>query len=283
MQVGSGDFRYEVIANWAKLPNGWSFGWIPAVAVDSRDHVYVYSRSEHPLVVFDRDGEFLTCWGEEILKDAHGIYIDADDNIYCTERMTHCVHKFSRDGQLQWTLGSPGVPRPPGVPFNMPTDLALAPDGCFYVSDGYGNSKVHKYSPEGVLLFSWGEPGSGPGQFNLVHSVWVDSEGIVSICDRENNRVQLFDHDGNFLSEWPGFLRPETLWFDKEETIYMAEVEQRISILNRSGETLAQFGEQGDEPHQFRSYPHGIWGDSQGDLYVSEVGSAGQLKKFVRL
>jgi len=282
MRVGYGDYQYEVLSDWAHLPPGWTFGWIPGVAVDSRDRVHVYSRSEHPMVVFDREGNFLTSWGDDVLKDAHGIFIDAEDNVYCTERNTHCVHKFNRDGEFEWTLGSPGIPRPPGVPFNKPTDLAIAPDRCFFVSDGYGNSKVHKYSPEGVLLKSWGEPGDGPGQFNLVHSVWVDTQYNVYICDRENRRIQIFDGDGNFLRQWPGFLRPETLWLDGDETIYMAEVEHRVSILSHDGEIISQWGEAGEAPHQFRSFPHGIWGDSRGDLYVTEVGSDGQLKKFVR-
>ncbi len=282
MQVGDGEYRYEVITDWAKLPSGWTFGWIPGVAVDSQDRVYVYSRSEHPMMVFDRDGNFLTSWGDDVLENAHGIFIDSDDNIYCTEWSSHCVHKFNPDGQLQWTLGSPGIPRPPGVPFNLPTDLAVAPDGCFFVSDGYGNSKVHKYSAEGVLLSNWGEPGTGPGQFNLVHSVWVDSDYQIYICDRENNRIQIFDGDGRFLKEWTGFLQPDKLWFDESETIFMAEIRHRVTILDRQGEILSQWGEAGDQPNQFRSYPHGIWGDSRGDIYVSEVASDGQLKKFVR-
>ncbi len=282
MQVGDGEYRYEVITDWAKLPSGWTFGWIPGVAVDSQDRVYVYSRSEHPMMVFDRDGNFLTSWGDDVLENAHGIFIDSDDNIYCTEWSSHCVHKFNPDGQLQWTLGSPGIPRPPGVPFNLPTDLAVAPDGCFFVSDGYGNSKVHKYSAEGTLLSNWGEPGSGPGQFNLVHSVWVDSDYQVYICDRENNRIQIFDGDGQFLKEWTGFLQPDKLWFDESETLFMAEIRHRVTILDRQGEILSQWGEAGDQPNQFRSYPHGIWGDSRGDIYVSEVASDAQLKKFVR-
>ena len=282
MQVGDGDFRYEVIQDWAKLPPGWTFGWIPGVAVDSQDRVYVYSRSEHPMVVFDREGNFLTSWGDDVLENAHGIFIDDDDNVYCTEWSSHCAHKFSTEGQLQWTLGTPGVPRPPGLPFNLPTDLAIAPDGCLFVSDGYGNSKMHKYSAEGVLLFSWGEPGTGPGQFNLVHSVWVDSDYQVYICDRENNRIQIFDGEGGFLREWTGFLQPDKLWFDENETIFMAEIRHRVTILDRQGKVLSQWGEGGEQPHQFRSYPHGIWGDSRGDIYVSEVASDAQLKKFVR-
>ena len=282
MQVGYGEYRYEAASDWAKLPPGWTFGWIPGVAVDSQDRVYVYSRSEHPMVVFDPDGNFLTSWGDDVLENAHGIFIDGDDNIYCTEWSSHCVHKFNTEGQLQWTLGTPGIPRPPGLPFNLPTDLAMAPDGCLFVSDGYGNSKVHKYSADGVLLFGWGEPGTGPGQFDLVHSVWVDSDYHVYICDRENNRIQIFDGDGRFLREWTGFLQPDKLWFDESETIFMAEIRHRVTILDRQGEVLSQWGEAGDQPNQFRSYPHGIWGDSKGDLYVSEVGSDGQLKKFVR-
>ena len=109
MVVGHGEHRYEVIPDWAKLPDGWTFGWIPGVAVDSQDRVFVYSRSEHPMVVFDREGNSLTSWGDEVLKNAHGIFIDGDDNIYCTEWSSHCVHKFNSDGQLQWTLGIPGI------------------------------------------------------------------------------------------------------------------------------------------------------------------------------
>ena len=208
MRVGQGDYQYEPVRDWAKLPSGWTFGWIPAIAVDSRDRVYVYSRSEHPMVVFDRDGNFLTSWGEDLLHNAHGLRIDAEDNLYCTEWKGHCVHKLTSDGELQWTLGTPGVPRPPGLPFNLPTDLAIAPDGCLFVSDGYGNAKVHKFSPDGVLLKSWGEPGTGPGQFDLVHDVWVDSEYLVYVCDRSNNRIQIFDGEGIYLREGPIHMGP---------------------------------------------------------------------------
>ena len=284
-RVGQGEYRYEVISDWAKLPDGWSFGWIPGVGVDSRDRVIVSSRSEHTLIIFDTDGNVIESWDETVLvpENAHGIYIDGEDNVYLTEWLGHCVYKFSSGGELQWTLGTPGVPRPPGVPFNRPTDLAIAPDGCLFVSDGYVNHKVHKFSPEGVLIKSWGEPGSGPGQFDLVHSVWIDSDYRVYICDRENNRIQLFDAEGEYLDEWPDFLRPDKLWFDSDETIFMAEIGPRVTILDRQGSVLSQWGEAGDEPHQFESFPHGIWGDSRGDLYVSEVAADGLIKKFVRV
>jgi hypothetical protein len=179
MAFGSGKYTYEVAEGWGKLPQGWTWGWIPAVACDSQDRVFVYSRSEHPLVIFDRDGNFLDSWGEDVIKDAHGIYIDAEDNIYCTERETHCVFKFNRYGELVMTLGNPGQPGQDGEPFNLPTDLAIASTGELFVSDGYGNARVHKYSPEGELLLSWGERGTGPGQFELSHCVRIDKHDRV--------------------------------------------------------------------------------------------------------
>ena len=147
--VGSGAFTYEVQQDWFELPDGWRFGWVPAVACDSADRVYVYSRSERPMVVFDREGRFVASWGEEVLKDAHGIFIDDRDQIWCVERETHCVRQFTRDGELLMTLGTPDQEGADGQPFRLPTDLALDADGCIYVSDGYGNTCIHKYSPDG--------------------------------------------------------------------------------------------------------------------------------------
>ena len=210
MVFGTGKYTYELAEGWGQLPEGWTWGWIPAVACDSQDRVYVYSRSEHPLVIFDRDGNFLASWGEDILEDAHGIYIDADDNVYCIEREPHCVHKFNSDGEVVMTLGTPGQPgAKDGDPFNLPTDLAIASSGELFVSDGYGNARVHKYSPDGELLLSWGEPGDAPGQFDLSHCVRVDKHDRVWVCDRNNSRIQIFDTGGNFLTEWTGLLHPE--------------------------------------------------------------------------
>jgi sugar lactone lactonase YvrE len=252
------------------------------VAVDSQDRVFVYSRSEHPLVVFDRDGGSLASWGEEVLRDAHGLFIDAEDNVYCVERNTHVVRKFDPEGRLVMTLGTPDAPGEEGQPFNKPTDLAVAPDGTFYVTDGYGQARVHRFSPDGELLYSWGRPGNGPGEFHLPHSVWVDVQGRVFVSDRENGRIQVFDADGGFREQWTGFLQPDDLFFDAEGTIYVAELGHRVSILSPDGEVLARWGEPGDAPGQFLACPHGIWTDSQGDLYVSEVQADGRLQKFVR-
>ncbi|MFQ6039855.1 MAG: peptidyl-alpha-hydroxyglycine alpha-amidating lyase family protein [Candidatus Poribacteria bacterium] len=284
MTYGSGKYKYEVQEGWGKLPEGWTFGWIPAVAVDSEDRVYVYSRSERPMVVFDASGNFITSWGEDILKDAHGIFIDAEDNIYCAERNTHVVRKFTKDGELLMTLGTPDEPGAEGKPFNLPTDIALGPDGEIFISDGYGNVRVHKYSPDGEFIMSFGTSGDGPGEFNLPHSVWVDSRNRVMVADRQNNRIQLFTLSGEYISEWGGFRHPDDIFIDEDDIVYVAELDQRVTILTLDGEVLSQWGsERGSEiPGEFFACPHGIWTDSHGDLYVGEVQADNRLQKFIK-
>ena len=125
MTYGSGEFTFEVVEDWWTLPDGWTFGWIPAVAVDSKDQIHVYSRSEHPMIVLDKDGNFVKSWGDDILKDAHGIYIDADDTVFCVERETHCMRTFTSDGELLSTLGTPDQVGAEGEPFNLPTDVGF--------------------------------------------------------------------------------------------------------------------------------------------------------------
>jgi len=284
MVFGQGTHQYTVQENWWTLPEGWEFGWIPAVAVDSQDKVYVYSRSEHPMVVFDRDGNFIDSWGDDILKDAHGIFIDADDNIYCTEREPHVIRKFTTDGELLMTLGTPDVPGAEGEPFNLPTDFALGPDGEMYISDGYGNARVHKYSPDGELIKSWGQPGTGPGEFDLPHCVRVDPRNRLMVADRENNRIQFFTLDGEYIEEWGDLLQPDTIYIDDDDLVYIAELGQRISIMTLDGEVISQWGsERGSSvPGEFMACPHGIWLDSHGDIYVGEVQADARLQKFIR-
>lgn len=285
MVFGQGDYTYTVQENWWTLPEGWSFGWIPAVAVDSQDRIYVYSRSEHPMVVFDRDGNFLSSWGEDILKDAHGIYIDAEDHVYCVERETHCLRKFTSDGALLMTVGTPDREGAEGEPFRLPTDVAFDSQGFMYITDGYGNARVHKYTPDGELIKSWGEPGAGPGQFDLVHCVRIDKDDRLWVLDRNNNRIQFFDTEGNYQGEWTGLHAPDTIYIDDEDgVVYIAELGGQVSIWSMDGEMLSAWGRlvESDKPGEFKKCPHGIWLDSQGDLYVSEVQADARLQKFIR-
>ena len=208
--LGSGQFTYAVDDTWGRLPDGWSFKEVGAVGVDRNDNVYVFNRGEHPVIVFDREGNFLRSWGEGFFKRAHGLHVGPDDSLYLTDDGDHTVRKCTLDGKVLLTLGIPGKPSPymSGLPFHQCTHTALAPNGDIYVSDGYGNARVHKFSPDGKLLFSWGESGSDPGQFNLVHNITCDPDGWVYVADRENHRVQVFDGNGTFEAQWHNLHRP---------------------------------------------------------------------------
>ena len=287
--LGAGAYTYEVTENWANLPDGWSFKEVAAVAVDAHDNVYAFNRGEHPMMVFDRDGNFLRSWGEGIFPRAHGLTLAPDDTLFCTDDGDHTVRKCTLDGKVLFTLGLSGKPAPfmSGNPFNRCTHVAIDPhNGDFYVSDGYGNARVHKYSPEGKLLFSWGESGTDPGQFNIAHNIATDKDGWVYVADRENHRIQVFDANGKFETQWVNMARPSGLYIDQaSETTYIGEIGSaisanaearqlgsRVSIYNLKGELLARLGDQppGEAPGQFIS-PHGISIDSHGDIYVGEV------------
>src|SRR5262245_25997354 len=223
------DFGYQADDHWAKVPFGWSWTEVVGVATDSRDRAFVFSRGDHPLMVFNSDGTFVTSWGEGLFVRPHGICIGPDDAVYCTDDHDHTVRKFTPDGRLLMTLGVSGRPSDTGVtgfdyrtivragpPFHYPTNVALSAQGELYVSDGYGNARVHRFAADGRLLFSWGEPGAGPGQFHLPHGIAVDREGTVYVADRENSRVQLFTPDGKYLSEWTDVARPCQVFIDGE-------------------------------------------------------------------
>ena len=287
--LGTTTFTYEVLENWAKLPAGWSFKEVGAVAVDAQDHVYVFNRGAHPMMVFDRDGDFLRSWGEGIFPRAHGLTMAPDETMFCTDDGDHTVRKCTLDGKVLFTLGTSGKPAPfmSGDPFNRCTHVAIDPrNGDFYVSDGYGNARVHKYTPNGQLLFSWGESGTDPGQFNIVHNIATDKDGWVYVADRENHRIQVFDGNGKFETQWVNMARPCGLYIDQAEGLaYVGELGAaigpnaqarslgpRVSIYNTQGQLLARLGDQpeGEAPGQFIA-PHGICIDSRGDVYVGEV------------
>lgn len=330
VQVGNEQFRYEASEDWAQLPPGWSFGEVVGVATDSRDRVFVYSRSEHPLTVFDRDGKFLTSWGEGQMVRPHGIHIGPDDAVYLTDDRDHSVCKFTADGKLLLTLGTRGIASDTGCqgsdyrtikraagPFNQPTNLALAPNGSMFITDGYGNARVHEFSADGRLLLSWGEPGDGPGQFHLPHGIAVDRDSRVFVADRENSRVQIFDSDGKFITEWREVARPTEVFIVEQsagdDLVYISEIGYRcglfpgmsapanppgscVSIWTRDGKLLCRWGG-GPDPCATGDFfaAHDIWVDSRGDIYVSEVtlsagGNRGlvpptchTLQKFVRI
>ena len=282
MGVQAGGPTYEVVEGWGELPEGWALKQVAGVAVDSQDRVYVFNRGTHPVVVFDRDGHVLTSWGDESFKNAHGITIGPDGSLYFVDNHTQTLKRFSPDGELLLVVGTEDTPIE-GGPFSGCTDVALAPSGEIYVSDGYGNRLVHKFSPEGELLLSWGEEGTGPGQFALPHSVWVDTDERVLVADRENDRIQIFSPDGDYITEWTDFAMPTDIYIDGDGLVYVSELKSRVSILNREGKLLARWGGEANRASgQFVS-PHAVWTDSHRDLYVGEVLEGQRIQKFHRM
>jgi len=287
--LGTSRFTYDVVDNWAKLPEGWTFKECAAVGVDSKDNVYVFNRGAHPMIILDRNGKFLRSWGEGIFPRAHGLTMGPDDTMFCTDDGDHTVRKCTLDGRVLLTLGTSGKPAPfmSGKPFNRCTHVAIDPrNGDFYVSDGYGNARIHKYSPSGKLLFSWGESGTEPGQFNIAHNIGTDKDGWVYLADRENQRVQVFDANGKYETQWVNMARPCGLYVDQsKELVYVGELGvaigsnrdarglgPRVSVYDTQGNVLARLGDQGpgEGPGQFIA-PHGVSIDSHGDIYVAEV------------
>src|SRR5512146_1061220 len=202
--VGSGDYVYEPVVDWAKLPPGWSFKEIGSVGVDRNDNVHVFNRGEHPMMVFDRDGNFLRSWGEGVFTRAHGVYMAPDDTIWLTDDGDHSVRQCTLDGKVLLTLGVPGKPAPymSGEPFHRCTHTAMSPDGN------------HIYISDGRRVMSWGEPGTDPGQFNIAHNICCDPEGWVYVADRENHRVQVFDGNGKYETQWVNMHRASGLCMD---------------------------------------------------------------------
>ena len=283
----SGKFTYEVVEGWETLPEGYSWNEVAAVAIDANDRVYAFNRGPNPMIVFDSDGAFLGSWGEDLFKRAHGLTLAPDGSLFCTDDFDHTVRKCTTDGEVLMTIGEPGRAAEPhsGHPFNRCTDVAIDPkDGCLYISDGYANSSVHKYSPDGELLFSWGRGGTDPGEFNIVHNIATDSEGFVYVADRENHRIQIFDSEGVFQDQWVNLHRPCAIYISPDQHVYIGElgagmnvnrivpnIGPRITILDKSGERVGRLGAGfGLAPGQFVA-PHSICLDSQGNIFLGEV------------
>ncbi|MDQ6671181.1 MAG: peptidyl-alpha-hydroxyglycine alpha-amidating lyase family protein [Chloroflexota bacterium] len=294
---------FELVTGWEQLPDGFAHRDVAGVGVDAHDRVFLITRGEHRVIVYESDGTFVRSWGETIFTPrTHGLTVGPDGAVYTVDDGDHTVRRFTPDGQLQLTLGTPGVPSDTGYdgtdvatithggpPFNRPTNVAVAPAGDLYVSDGYGNARVHRFSADGKLLHSWGEPGTGAGQFEIPHGIGVLADGRVLVCDRENDRIQLFSPDGAYLGEWTDVQRPTQVFIARDGLVYVSELwwgagqrsyvhgeihhnqYGRVSVLDAEGQLVARMG--GGQPGTAGNFaaPHSLAVDSRGDLYVAEV------------
>ena len=283
--VGTGQYTYEVIEQWGSLPAGMTFGPMSAVAADSQGRIYAFQRKDPPVLVFDREGTYLDSWGDSAIADPHGFFIGPDDVVYLTDRDDHVALRFTLDGKPLGVLGQRGQPSDTGCeedggrvvraagPFNKPTEMVVAPSGELYVTDGYRNSRVHRFSADGRLIDSWGSPGKhAPGEFHLPHSLWIDERGEVYVCDRENNRIQVFSPSGKYLTHWDDIHRPTDIYMDAQDRVYISDLKPTVTIMDKKGTLIARW----DSP-----MGHGLWVDPEGDIYLADV-MGKRITKYVR-
>jgi hypothetical protein len=304
MKVGSGDLQFELVPNWEQLPTGYSHPDVAAVCTDSADNVYLYCRGEHPVMIYDVDGNFVDSWGEgQFSYRTHGMFMNQNQHIFLVDDDGNSVTEHAIDGTKLATIGPAHIKTDTGVtteggvgvvlraagPYNRPTNAAVAPSGDIYVSDGYANSRVHSFSAGGELLQSWGTPGDGPGEFHLPHGIWVHPNGRVFVADRENDRIQIFSPTGELLKIMTNVRRPGDLFIDADNVLYVGEMSwekgetslagkvwpedhnSTMTIRDIDGNVLSSWGNADVcGPGGFSS-PHGLWVDAKGSIYVGEV------------
>ncbi|MGC1408088.1 MAG: 6-bladed beta-propeller [Acetobacteraceae bacterium] len=287
-QVGTGEYTYELVRDFLKLPGGERFGLVSRVATDSQDRVYVFQRRDPPVVVFDRDGKYLGAWGSGEVTDPHGLKI-VNDVVYTTDRSDSVAKSFTLDGKTLLELGERGVHSDTGCtgspwlaeraagPFNHPTEMMPHPNGDIYVTDGYRNARVHRFTSDGELVTSWGSPGHAPGEFHLPHSIAFDSDGKLYVADRSNKRIQIFSPDGDYLGAWTGMGGPNDITRGKDGNYYIAEQEDGgkpayVCVRDAAGNVLARMESR---------HVHGVGVDSRGDIYAGLTVDR-SVDKFVR-
>ncbi len=267
--------EFKQVENWPAWPDGVPRGGISASAVDAKDNVYLLHRVKPFVLVFDKSGKHLRSWNGDF-KTPHGLRIDADGNVWIADMANHLVQKFTPEGKLLLSLGQKDKPGLAGDQFNKPADVGFGPDGEFYVADGYGNSRIAKFSKDGKFVQDWGMKGKGESQFNIPHVVMLDSKNRVIVGDRENLRVQIFDRAGKILTQWKDTGAPYGLHLYKDR-VYLADGRKgTIRVLDSEGKLLARW--EGSE--KAKETPHWITVDNQGAVYVGFV-SGKKIQKWV--
>ncbi len=295
---------HRVVHGWPVMPDGRVLGQAAGVAVDRHGNVFVFHRAgrswgtklkldpidKPTIAVFrGRSGQMLREWGANLFAMPHGITIDHDDNVWVTDVALNQVFKFSPSGKLLLTVGTRGAAGTDGTHFDKPTDVAVLADGSFYVSDGYGNSRIAKFDSHGKFEFQWGKPGKGEGEFNIPHGIVIDARGRVYVADRENDRVQVFDERGKFLAQWKSTSigRPYGIALLRGNQIAIADGGEQpesgpdrsgVSILDLNGHVTERFGRFGLYDGQFWG-AHDLATNSAGDIYVVDI-SGQRVQKF---
>lgn len=273
-------FTYSPVPDFFQLPEGLTLGACTGVDVDSKGNIYLLHRGKQPVVCLDASGRFIRSWGDDCIDTPHGLRIDADDQVWVTDIGNHQVFQFAASGERKVTLGKAGTAGNGIDEFNQPTDVAFGARGEIYVADGYGNSRIIKFTPRGGFLGSWGKAGKGPGQFDTPHAIVVDRQQRVIVGDRENDRLQVFNANGELLAIWPGFA-PFGVARDRQDNLFIADGRaNQILQLDEAGKVVASWGSEGAGVGQFQ-LPHMLATDPGGDLYVGEI-KGQRFQKFAR-
>ncbi|WP_416307859.1 peptidyl-alpha-hydroxyglycine alpha-amidating lyase family protein [Neptunicella sp. SCSIO 80796] len=282
--LGSGQFAYADIVDPSRtefvdlqLPDSWYLGEVAGLEFTPSGQLVVFNRGLHPLLVFDKQGQFEKELGQGLFKVPHGLFVDPQGYIWTTDQETHQVLKFDSSGKIHLILGrkdSPGLGWfDNGYQLNLlnaPSDVALDSEGNIYVADG-GNYRIVKYDNKGNFLTTWGNKGDAPGLFNFPHSILIDDKDVIYVTDRQNGRIQIFDTQGAFIDEWTNIGYPYELEQYDQNTLILTDARSgEINKIGMDGKVIERFGKWGKKESEF-GFPHGLAIDKDKIIYVGEL------------
>ena len=280
---------YTPVPESFSLPPGMNFGAVAGIAINSKGNLFVLNRGPQPLMEFDADGKFIRWFGQGMFDRPHGLRIDKDDNLWATDVGSHVVYKFNPQGRLLMVLG---VPATPGEwhyyghmrEFTEPNDIAFGENGDIFITQGHRKSEVSrvlKFDKDGKFIKQWGKKGTGPGEFDIPHSIVIDAKGLLYIADRNNKRVQVFDAEGTFVKEWVYFGTPCGLAFGPDGNLYLANGHDgRLMKLDMNGKILGMAGSQGKALGQFGE-AHFVAVSSRSEIFVADTMNW-RIQKYVK-
>jgi len=293
---------YREDAGWGKLPAGAKWAGVISVDPAPNGDIWVFHRSDPPLLRFDSTGKVVKSFGEGLFVQAHGMTVDRDGNVWVTDAQIkdgkgNQVFKFSPDGKLLMSLGKAGVAGAGNDVFSGPADVAIAQNGDIFVADGHMAdtpvNRIMRFSKDGKFITAWGKRGKGLGEFDTPHSIAIDSRGRIFVADRSNGRMQIFDADGHFIDQWKQFGRPSGVFIDRNDNMYVAD-SQSNSTQNPGFTRGIRVGSARDgkvtalipfvEPDPEKNNNAGVEGvtvDAKGNVFAAEV-STEILKKYVK-
>jgi streptogramin lyase len=300
---------YQSVEHWAKLPEGRPWGAAAAISMDSKGNVWVFERcganscadsTEAPILEFDSAGKLLKSFGAGMFIFPHSILVDKDDNIWVTDadgkngKGQQSV-KFSPEGKVLMTLGKAGVAGDGPDTFNRPVAVVIAPNGDIFVADGHGggtsNARIVKFSKDGKFIKAWGKRGAGPGEFNGLHGIAMDQQGRIFVADRGNDRIQIFNQDGDFIAQWTQFSRPSAIYIDKQDRVFVSDStsmnerypqwERGIRIGSAKDGIVTQFIPDVDQDPKQQGGAEGLVLDARGNIYASETNRK-MVKEYIR-